>query len=1096
MEFKQTTIAPAGRNKYGNYLSSGNVTKSVVSTTYAGNNTTTTIGDTGTTEDVDKISFYCILSKSNVTFDAIDLVQGITEETSAIAYRGSVRASTYICDMDAVSATTGSDGIITGISAPNNMGVIGIPEGMTVSFRDNGTSATTIVFNVDNAVTGNTGTISIPVNVYKRAEATPNANDLLDWYDSREYCEQVWLDYVWNVNRAAASNYIMDLSNERAGVNVSATTASGDILFPNSIAALTCTATTHMNGELVTGVTYSKSTQPRFNARGNWGINPTTGEMYWESNFNFDGPTLPIDIIATIDGEDIATKTMTIEKNYPGADGQAAVTRWIVTSHDAVHYNPNSNVLNPSVLSAWVMTQVGGEEPEIDATTATTIYYGYDTSTPTQPLTKNAQGVVTARTYYNTSSTTFALKTSQGVYYEVEEVPTLWDGVDGTDGTDGTNGIDGESAWYLSLDNDNASINADASGNIYTNAIRPTCHGKLYNGQLRQTGATYVVDYGSATGITPSTSNGILTLNFGSNFNFTGDILQIAVSGYSGGEMKDVKYMNVTKSKAGADGENGENGEDAVSYWLEVSYGEIIYNPNTTTPNPAVISATCWMQRGEEAMVHPTDINVKTSWQWRSTGSFTSESQYTTGANINITQAMCVDYSRLRFKLYKGSALMDQEDVDILMNGVNGENGGQGRQGPAVRGPYDYYAMSASTQCWCAGASSSTCDDCDKWIDVIVKDDVYYYCNTTYYGKIAPWSTYQSYWTSGDTFDFVATNLLLAENAKIKFLSGNELYLMSGGTITGGAAGGSGYTFWAGAEDAANAPFTVDTGGNVIATKGTFGCFTIGSDGRNNSFLGSSSALDVDTKEIHNIAMNPEVINFNSVLSGDSFTHYESVSISPNRNPDKYDGCGVIDINFDGSTNGVPEPAYTDRYAVCTNGSIRASEYFGQTRVGAMYNLGHAVLSNLKIEIQFMTDSESLFQKAGNWYINGNDTGISALEPRSLFTSTYSNGVYTYYFDGNWLGNYGVAGTGTTALSSALVTGGTQYWHFNKTNLGINASYYPNIMEYADASNVQDYCYWVVYGSSQAIHVNTGIAWKTGFDSVGLRRNNVIYIEL
>ena len=63
IQFTQRTIAPAGRNKYGNYLSKGNVTKSVVTTTYAGNDTTTTIGNTGTTEDSGLTDFYCVLSQ-------------------------------------------------------------------------------------------------------------------------------------------------------------------------------------------------------------------------------------------------------------------------------------------------------------------------------------------------------------------------------------------------------------------------------------------------------------------------------------------------------------------------------------------------------------------------------------------------------------------------------------------------------------------------------------------------------------------------------------------------------------------------------------------------------------------------------------------------------------------------------------------------------------------------------------------------------------------------------------------------------------------------------------------------------------------------
>ena len=844
IEFKQTTIAPAGRNKYGNYISSTNITKSVKSTVYAGNDTTTSIGGQGGNEDTGATNFYAMLSQTNATFAGIDLVQGATASTQVIAYQGYNKAVTLVCDINAISATVVNGGIES-LEVPANSGMTGIPCGMTVTMSNNGTSASTIIFTADSELTGNTGSIYIPVTVYKRSDDLP-IDDLYNWYDhafqisgntpiSTNNCEVVWLEFVWNVNRAASSNYQMDLSNERAGVNVSATTAQGDILYPNSIASLTCTASTMMNGEPVTGVSYSIFTQPRFNARG-VSINASTGVLVWDENtFNFSGPTLPIDVIATLDGDNIATKTMTLEKNYPGADGQAAVTRWIVTSHDWVHVNPNTNpvTITPSILSAWVMTQIGGEEPAIDPSSATTILYGYDTSTPTQPLTKNAQGIVTARTYSTVSSTTFALKNANDIYYEIEEVPTYWDGKDGTDGAsgkNGTDGVDGKSAWYLTLDNDNASINADASGNIYTNAIRPTCHGKLYYGSTRQTNATYSVDYGGATGVSYTTSNGILTLNFGSNFNFTGDTLQITVSGLSSGQVQDVKYMNVTKSKAGAkgaDGSDGSDGEDAVSYWLDVNYGEVIFDRSDSSYTPTSVSACVWMQRGEEAMVkNPDGVTVKYKWYKRSTDTWTGETTYTLGSNVNITTKRCVDNSRLRFTLYKGTTQLDQEDVDILMNGLDGKDG-QGRAGAAIRGPYDYYEYSASTQCWCAGESGSTCSDCDKWIDVIYKDNKYYYCNTTYYGTIDyGMASSRKYWTSGDSFDFVATRVLLASAASINFLTNNWLYLKDeDGNIVGGARGtsvDSGITFWSGSEDPEDASFKVDYEGNVYAKQGIF----------------------------------------------------------------------------------------------------------------------------------------------------------------------------------------------------------------------------------------------------------------------------------
>lgn len=809
MEFKQTTIAPAGRNKYGNYLSSSNVTKSVVMTTYAGNDTTTTIGDTGGQEDSGVTDFYCMLSQTNATFNAVDLSQGASASTQIIAYRGYQKGVTYVCDMDAVSATT-EDETITELIAPEFMGIRNVPCGITVTFTNNGTSASTIIFTADTNLTGNSGAMYIPVCVYKRSDDVPLPDDLYNWYEHKDDCEIVWLEYVWNVNRSATGNYTMDLSNQTAGVNCD----SAGTLYPNSIATLQCTAITYYNGAPDTEVTYSLSIQAKYLATG-VSINANTGVLTFNSggtvfSWSTAYPALPIDIIASKQGSPIASKTMTITRNYPGTDGTPAHTRWINTSANIVTFDPTTSAFTPSSVVGTVWLQVGNELPVEDS--STTIYQWYNNMETGKT---SATGSITANTYLGVDLITFGLKNGANQYYELEDVPVIPKGTEGPAGPSGATGPSGESAWYLTTNNDNASINCDASGNILSNAVRPTCQAKLYYGGLRKSDATYQISYTGATGVTSAVSNGILTIyTSASTFNFDGPTLQISISGISGGQVKDVKTFNITKAYA------GENGDDAVSYWLEVSFGEIIFDPNTKSVSPTAITATGYKQIGQGAVIPAADATIKYKWQSRSTGAFTTETAYT--SQITITSANCNTYSRLRLTMYVGQNQVDMEDIDIMKNGLDG-TAAEGRRGPAIRGPYNWYDVSASTRCWCAGESSTTCDDCDKWIDVILKDDVYYYCNTTYNGGVYPWSTYQSYWTSGDSFDFIATNLLLAQNAKIYFLTNNELYLTDeNGNITGGARGGSGTTFWAGSEAPGDAPFRVDTDGNIYAQKGVF----------------------------------------------------------------------------------------------------------------------------------------------------------------------------------------------------------------------------------------------------------------------------------
>ena len=82
----------------------------------------------------------------------------------------------------------------------------------------------------------------------------------------------------------------------------------------------------------------------------------------------------------------------------------------------------------------------------------------------------------------------------------------------------------------------------------------------------------------------------------------------------------------------------------------------------------------------------------------------------------------------------------------------------------------------------------------------------------------------KSAWTATDaSYNFVATELLLAENGKINFMTNNELYLIgSNGRITGGAAGGTGITFWAGASTPSEGNFRVSADGTLVAKSGIF----------------------------------------------------------------------------------------------------------------------------------------------------------------------------------------------------------------------------------------------------------------------------------
>ena len=834
IEFKETTIAPAGRNKYGHYVSNTNITKSVKSTVYAGNDTTTSIGGNGGNEDTGTTNFYAMLSQTNVTFDAIDLTTGATAATQVIAYQGYNKAVTLICDINAVSATVVNGGIES-LEVPVDSGMTGIPSGMSATCVDNGTSASTIYFTADSTLAGNTGSIMIPVTVYKRSDDLPIA-DLYNWYDHAyqlsgdtiiptNNCEVVWLEFVWNVNRGASSNYIMDLSNQSANINCD---ENGN-MFSASIMTVTCTASTTMNGEDVEGVEYSLAPL-RYNGRG-VSINQTTGVLtfnYSGSNpyFAFDADALPIDIIATISEGKQLKKTMTIYKNFPGADGSPATSHWINTSVNAIKYNPNNNTYTPSAVTAECWKQVGYEEPVLDTTTQMWSWYS---TTPSGSESRYTAGTpvpaVAGQDYI-----AFGIKNSDNRFYETEEVPILAEGLSGgtgpqgPQGPSGATGDSGQSSWYLSLDNSNCSINADADGTILSGAVHPSCVARVYYGSQRMTaGFTWDIDadaVGDGMILThwDTPSVGCITLETTSSLQFSSESIGILIGIKVSGETVDTKYWSICKSIGGADGTPAE------THWLAVNATEVTYDPNYPTgPTPGSVSAVSYVQIGDGApFISSADTRIEWTRVKRSGGSIETYKDYTMGSLLNISTNSANTYSTIKFRLMKGQAQLDQQDIALLKNGLNGEKGADGRQGAAIRGPYDYYAVSASNQCWCAGSSgANVCQECEKWIDVVLKDNKYYYCATSYTGTLT--SHFPSHWVEGDSFDFVATRVLLASAASINFLTNNELYLRDqNGNITGGAKGGSGTTFWAGAEEPFDAPFRVDVSGNVFAQKGVF----------------------------------------------------------------------------------------------------------------------------------------------------------------------------------------------------------------------------------------------------------------------------------
>ena len=958
MQFKNITIPAEGRNKYGNYVSSTELQKSVVRVTYNGNNTTG--GNKPKQPDIKPEDVYTLfLSRQTIKFESKKLLDGnITESIDLSGFINSRSGDTFIGNIDNMP---GQDDVLFNNT---NYDITGLAAtGMTIGITDNGTPTTKINITctkdaIENEVKA--GTLIIPCSVYKNSGDVSLGPYLDDWASEKDNCYTLYLEVQWEISALPSANaYTLELTNEIAGINCD---YYGNI-YADAVRP-TCKAIMYYGTEEVANATYSISIDENRNAQGVT-INTATGELTFGSNFTFNGTTLEVTVTGNADGA-LQSKIMTIVKQYAGADGTPATTRWVVPSVNAIKVNPNTSAITPSSVSCKVMKQVGEEAPVED--TVTPIFYGYNT---TNPLTQYTEPVSpdSSKDYL-----VFALKNDKSEIYEIETIQIIKEGINGD------NGSNGESVYKLTLTNENASINADYDGNIYPNANKPTCTATLYYGTTKVTNATYSITTNpTATGVTINSTTGVIT--FGSTFNFTGTSLEITVTAMVGGVIYGTAIMTVSKNMAGKDG---------VSYWLDLSTTEVVVTKGATAATPNSVTLKAFKQIGGNS---PTEITSSGVIKW---GYNTAAPQNTSTTISNINTA----YTYIMVHLIVDNVIYDRQTIAILKDGADGAQGAQGRQGAALRGPVDWKNQTTSRR-WCNGTlTNASYPEDAEFIDIVVFNGVYYMCTTSYEGKgsetNAPSSTY---WKVTDKqYEFVATNLLMAENAKINFQTSNELYLMdSDGNVTAGAAGGDGVNFWAGSNEPSNGAFKVYNNGAMEATKGKFGMLEISVDNNQDGILKGENVQADGT--ITTLEYNSEYIRMTTTLNeGD----YGKILIAPEPDPDKIGGemeSGGIDIILPDSS----------RPAIYTNEYIRADGYINNTYERILF-APFSPVNNF--EIAFVTDTNYFTKSNGHWFWRGlplskqynannlgyvikNSSGEWCLAAYSTATDGTRTGIYT-----------------------------------------------------------------------------------------------------
>ena len=693
----------------------------------------------------------------------------------------------------------------------------------------------------------------------------------------------------------------------------------------------TCTATLYYGTTKVSGATYSITTNPTSTGVT---INSTTGVITLDSTFNFTGTSLEITVNAMVDGVIYGTSIMTVSKSMAGKNGGKGDNGTSIIWKGEFASHPN----NPE--NGWAYKNTTDKKSYVyqDGAWYQMTADGIDGQKGLSIVWKGELATAPSNPqlnwcYRNTGDKRIYIY--NGIAWELMVL-------DGNDGQPGAKGDNGLSVFITYHDNAIDSTPATPTGNGTTDGWH--------------TDATKAANWMSQK-VAASASEGTW-----------GAPIQIC----------------------GADGQAGQPGKDAISYWLDLSTTEVVVTKGETEASPNYITLQAYKQIGGNS---PTEITSTGVIKW---GYNTAAPQNTATTISNIDTAS----TYIMVHLIVDNVIYDRQTISILKDGTNGDvgpKGDPGRQGAAIRGPVDWKNQVTSRR-WCNGVLENPKYPEDaEFIDIVVYNGVYYKCKTSYEGAgsetTAPSSTY---WVATDKqYEFVSTNLLLAENAKINFQTSNELYLMdSNGNVTAGAAGGDSVNFWAGANEPVNGTFKVYNNGTMEATKGKFGVLEIGEDQWGKEKLyGTSTQTD---GSLNNLSIQPEAFKMEGADQNGNVL--ESVTIVPHQDTERYDLKGVITVKTKSTTDN----------GLYTNGMVEAQGFTKSINNHYLFS-PFSPLNNL--EITFVTDTNYFTESNGYWvwkgmylnkvststypYVIKNSSGEWCFAKSSTATSGVGTGIYT-----------------------------------------------------------------------------------------------------
>lgn len=170
--------------------------------------------------------------------------------------------------------------------------------------------------------------------------------------------------------------------------------------------------------------------------------------------------------------------------------------------------------------------------------------------------------------------------------------------------------------------------------------------------------------------------------------------------------------------------------------------------------------------------------------------------------------------------------------------GDKGDKGDKGDQG--VQGIQGCIIRSSEWKTGVTYRNDESLTSGTRYIDIVAKKNTspsslygwdMYMCKSTHTSSSSNGPGNTTYWTAVNEMAPIFTSLIIAKNASIDFVQGNELIIKDSNNnvvagLTGGSSKEAGTTpvrIWAGGNVPGNAPFRVDQNGNLVATKANIG---------------------------------------------------------------------------------------------------------------------------------------------------------------------------------------------------------------------------------------------------------------------------------